>query len=231
MLPDCAACSMPVVLLLFSCPSAALPACTPTPHTRSHRRLPNLLRSLSSAAHARNLNSVIICSGATSNRSSRQPRDLDLSTHLATFVQALQDIPALRHLVLALPTAPPAVAVLGQLTQLLSLRLAPTGPEALASTHSHQHHHYTQHPLASGAVPGYCWTADWWREGIKPLCGLTSLQLKLPLALKQQDDSLQLECLSALQRLEVELLPPDNMSAHVGGGSFSVRAYPSGGTF
>jgi hypothetical protein len=78
-------------------------------------RLPKLARSLSTSAHATNLTSIIIRGWQL---------DPHFGQHLATFLQHLQDVSTLRHLVLTLPCTPPAAAApLGKVTQLQSLRM------------------------------------------------------------------------------------------------------------
>lgn len=145
-----------------------------------------MARSLYTSAHASNISSVIVRGWKLSP---------DYQEDLSTFLQQLQDLSSLRHLVLTLPcTGLTSSAALGKLTQLRSLNVCyevSRSSEALAGSWLN-------------------FTQGCWEEAIEPLTALTSLQLKLPLLL-QPGEVLNLQAHPELRRLEVKLerlVPP-----------------------
>jgi hypothetical protein len=126
-------------------------------------------------------------------------------SHLASFLQQLQDCSSLQKLVLTIPcTSATAAAALGQLSSLRSLRMCVDVSRDSADR--------------LREVSYVNWTAACWAGAIQPLTGLTSLQLKLPVVLKAQDN-LGLEWLGQLRRLELMLDKPSHLEvSNIGGG-------------
>lgn len=149
-------------------------------------RLPRLARSLYTSARTCTVNTIIIRGWRVCHT---------FLDRLSTFLQQLQDMHSLRHLVLTLPCTGPAAAALGKLTQLHCLRIweAPEGTFC--------------RPGSSMQASDINWDSHCWKEAIQPLSQLTSLQLKVPLELSPMCD-LQLEALPELKRLVVLLEQP-----------------------
>jgi hypothetical protein len=160
--------------------------------------LGRLSHTLSTSAQTTNLSSIIII-GPDPTPADTHPH----TSRLATFLDPLQHLASLQNLVLLLlgplqnpddaATVNPVASValgLGNLTQLRSLCVKvgvglPNRPK-----------HYTRRQAT--------WDAPCWAAAVEPLCQLTSLQLQLSLRLNYEDD-LQLQSLSGLRRLELQL--------------------------